>query len=182
MCLIVRDHTKNQKGFSLFEALIVLTIIIILIAVTVPNEKLFISKSQDEVMSQQLLRAIYLARSEAMTRSQTVTLCASVDDKTCSGDWIQGYIIATNDQRISVYRNVTNQGMINWRTFPKGRKELTFLATGFTEIENGTFWYCPNHDAKAQWAIVMSQSGRARLELPDATGSIVDSSGNELEC
>jgi type IV fimbrial biogenesis protein FimT len=172
----------HHTGFSLFELLITLTIIIILLAAAIPSEKMFIIKSQDEVMSQQLLRAIYLARSEAMTRAETVTLCESADLKTCSGDWLQGYIITTNDTSISTYQNVTHQGVIHWRTFPKGRKELTFLASGLTEIENGTFWYCPTTTSKAHWAIVMSQSGRARLELPDASGSIVDSSGNELEC
>jgi type IV fimbrial biogenesis protein FimT len=174
-------HVKYY-GFSLFELLIAMTIIIILLVIAIPNESLFIQKSQDEVMSQQLLRAIYLARSEAISRSETVTLCESADLKTCSGEWLQGYIIATDNTLISTYQNATHMGAIHWRTFPKGRKVLTFLASGLSEIENGTFWYCPTAESKAHWAIVISQSGRARLELPNAAGTIVDSDGNELEC
>lgn len=169
-------------GFSLLELLITLIIIIILLAMSLPNEKIFINKSQDEVMSQQLLRAIYLARSEAITRNTTVTLCKSADSKTCSGDWLNGYIISTNDAILSVYSNVTAQGVIHWRVFPNGRDRLTFFPSGLADIENGTFWYCNAPQAKARWAIVLSQSGRARLELPNEEGNICDSSGNELPC
>jgi type IV fimbrial biogenesis protein FimT len=176
MCLI------SQRGFSLLELLITLVIIIIFLAMSVPNAKIFINKSQDEVMSQELLHAIYFARSEAITRNTTVTLCKSIDSKSCSGDWLNGYIIATNDQVLSVYHNVTTQGMIHWRGFPNGYDHLTFFPSGLTDIQNGTFWYCVEAQSKAHWAIVLSQSGRARLELPDASGNIVDSSGSELPC
>jgi type IV fimbrial biogenesis protein FimT len=170
------------QGFSLLELLITFVIAIILLGISIPSEKVFINKSQDKVMSQQLLRAIYLARSEAITRNATVTLCKSMDSKNCSGDWLKGYIATTGDMVLSIYHNVTTQGVIHWRAFPNGHDSLTFLPSGITEIQNGTFWYCIDPLSKAGWAIVISQSGRARLELPDASGDIVDSSGNELPC
>jgi type IV fimbrial biogenesis protein FimT len=170
------------RGFSLFELLITLSIVIILLLVVVPNEKHFITKSQDEVLSQQMLRAIYLARNEAVARSTTVTLCPSEDLKTCSGDWLRGYIILADNKVLAAFQNVTNQGAIHWRSFPNGRENLKFSGLGNAEVENGTFWYCENTESNAHWAIVMSQSGRARLEQPDAAGKVLDSNGNELPC
>ena len=166
----------------MLELLITLTIVSIFLGMAFPNEKLFLEKSYSDVMSQQLLHAIYLARSEAITRNEAVTLCKSIDLKNCSGDWLRGYMIKTNDELLAHYQNVTTQGTIHWRGFPNGKETLIFFPSGLTDIQNGTFWYCPYSLAKASWAIVVSQSGRARLELPDASGSIVDSSGNELPC
>ena len=31
-----------------------------------------------------------------------------------------------------------------------------------SNVENGTFWYCLSGEKKPRWAIVISQSGRAR--------------------
>jgi type IV fimbrial biogenesis protein FimT len=171
-----------SQGFSLVELLITLMISLILLAMAIPSEKIFLAKSQDEVMSQQLLRAIYLARSEAITRNTTVILCKSNDFKSCSGDWLQGYMIIANDKLLSTYQNTTTEGIIHWRGFPSGRDSLHFLSSGMVDVQNGTFWYCPDIQSKAHWAIVISQSGRARLELPDANGNIFDSNGNELSC
>lgn len=173
----------NKNGFSLIELLITVSITVILLMLVIPDEKIFITKSEDEVMSQQLLRAIYLARSEAISRGETVMLCKSVDLKHCGGnDWLQGYIMTTNDKLLSSYQNIMSKGAIHWRSFPQGRNDLKFLSSGLSEIENGTFWYCPSTSSKAHWAIMMSPSGRARLVLPDANGDIIDSSGNELSC
>ncbi|MBV8801948.1 MAG: GspH/FimT family protein [Gammaproteobacteria bacterium] len=172
----------HLQGFSLIELLVVVVIIVIFLAMSIPSEKIFVDKSQQEVMSQQFLRAIYLARSESITLNENVTLCKSNDLKNCVGDWLQGYIIKTNDRLLMHYQNVTSQGIIHWRSFPNGKDSLTFFPSGMTDIQNGTFWYCRSSLTKASWAIVISQSGRARLELPDASGVIVDSSGAELSC
>jgi type IV fimbrial biogenesis protein FimT len=165
----------SQNGFTLLELLVTIAIAMILLLNAIPNESIFITKSQDEVMSQQLLRAIYLARSEAIARGVSIMLCSSADLKTCSGNWLQGYIVKTNENIISTYQNVTTVGKVNWRLFPKGREDLKFLPSGFLDVENGTFWYCSPDSAKPHWAIVMSPSGRARIELPNEAGDIVDS-------
>jgi type IV fimbrial biogenesis protein FimT len=174
--------TYSECGFSLFELLIVMMIAMIVFMITVPNEKHFLQTSQEEIVAQQLLQAIYSARSEAMMRGTVVTLCRSTDLKNCSGEnWLQGYIMKSGDKLISTYQNVTATGKIHWRSFPKNRDVLTFLPSGFSEVENGTFWYCAANN-KPRWAIIMNRSGRARLALPDHSGKISDGSGKILAC
>lgn len=129
-------------GFSLFELLVTLTIAIILVALAIPSQYYFLEKSKDEHLRSQLIRAIEMARSEAIARGEMVMLCKSSDLKTCQGSWQQGYMIHSLDRTIYVMQPEQTKGKLHWRAFPNNQESLQFLPTGFTNSENGTFWYC----------------------------------------
>ena len=161
---------RKVSAFSLIELLITLSIIIILLAITLPSEKLFFNNTVDQLAAYQLLRAIQLARQEAMVRGSKVTLCQSQDARNCGGDWRDGYIIQANQKTLFSFKS---KAFIHWRAFPKTRTDLQFLPNGMTYAENGTFWYCDQD--KVRWAIVISQSGRARMVWPDKWGKVAAS-------
>lgn len=170
---MLHDHktmnTMKYKGFSLLEVLVTFSIILILLVLAIPSQETVITRTQDHVISSQLLRAIQLTRSEAITRGTTVTLCKSRDQTHCGGTWQEGYIVHENNHLLFAFHNIKNKGTLKWRAFPNQDDDLQYLSTGVSK-ENGSFWYCQN--TKAHWAIVISQSGRARMVYPDKNGNL----------
>ncbi len=149
------------------EILIVLAIMMILAMITIPSHKDLLTKSSIDIVKLQLLRAINLAHNEAIIRKKMVTLCHSSDQKTCSGEWEDGYIIIANQKVIFSFLNPAVQGKLFWRAFPANQAQVDFLPRGTSKAENGSFWYCLASDSNPSWAIVISQSGRAREVVPE---------------
>ena len=95
---------KRQKGFSLVQFLVVMTIVGILAAIGVPSFK-YVSSSyrlSGEVNS--LLGDLQYARAEALKEGQTVTACVSANGTTCSGTntWQSGWIVYSNPTNSTV--------------------------------------------------------------------------------
>lgn len=170
------------RGYSLLEIVIVLAIMSILTMMTIPSEKDRLQKSHVDMIKLQLLRAILLAHNEAMIRKKIVTLCHSRDQKTCSGEWSDGYIITADQEVIFSFLNPSVQGKILWRAFPVNQTQLDFLPSGASKAENGSFWYCLPSAKSPSWAIVMSQSGRAREVIPEQQGELLKKGERPYAC
>jgi type IV fimbrial biogenesis protein FimT len=63
---------RRQRGVSLIELLVGLAILGLLMALTVPSMKSFISKHKVSAINSELVADFYLARSEAVQRNQPV--------------------------------------------------------------------------------------------------------------
>lgn len=136
---------------------------IIILMMIVPSQNIFLKKSQTDVLSSQLLRAISLTRSEAIARGEKVTLCGSLNQKTCSDTFNNvGYLIFSAEKTLYSIRNIANNGTLHWQAFPNGRADLQILSSGFTNGENGTFYYCEKNAKTPSFGVAVSQSGRAR--------------------
>lgn len=88
-----RTHTR-QDGFTLVELMVVLSVAAILTTVGIPS---FLSTLRDNGVSthsNEVLADFALARTEAIRRGQTITVCPSADGASCtsSGGWEQGWI------------------------------------------------------------------------------------------
>ncbi len=171
-----------MKGFSLLELLFTLSIVAIILTLTIPSQKIFLSQSQSEVMSSQLLRAINLTRSEAMQRGESTVLCSSMDKKICSSTWQNDYVIFSHDKKVLYSFHKIKEGILHWRAFPRNIEYVEFLPSGLSHAENGTFWYCPKKAKNPVWAIVMNQSGRIRIVYPDPNGKIYGDKKELLRC
>ncbi|HEX2548579.1 MAG TPA: GspH/FimT family protein [Gammaproteobacteria bacterium] len=171
-----------QKGFSLLELLITLIIIVIIAAFAIPNLKHFLYQSEVDALAPELIQAIQLARSESIINHQTTTLCGSDNFKTCSNHWDEGYMVLDTEKVHYTFRSTRYHGFLHWRAFPKGKNDVTFLADGSLNAENGTFWYCVAREKNPLFAIAVSQSARARVINPNAAGEIKMDSGELLQC
>lgn len=181
---LLSNVMKSKLGFSLIELVVTLSIIIIILAFTIPSQTIFLTKTNQNIASQQLLHAISLAHSEAILRGVPVSLCKSKDHTTCSGNWDDGQIIFTDDNRDGIVIDKSHVltvldplkgATLHWRS-ALSRDYLQILSNGLS-TENGSFWYCTVKADNPAWAIRISQTGRARLEYPDQTGKI-----NGLSC
>lgn len=89
---------KTQHGFTLAELMTVLAVVAILVGIATPSFKQFSANSRTTAATNSLVSALAIARSEALRRSERVTVCASSDSQTCTGtnDWSVGWIAFTD--------------------------------------------------------------------------------------
>lgn len=86
--------TAKLQGFTILELMIALLISAILMAIAVPSFTRIIRDNRVLSGANSLVGAIGQARSEALRRSRSVTVCPSVNGTTCSGsDWPGGWIV-----------------------------------------------------------------------------------------
>jgi type IV fimbrial biogenesis protein FimT len=85
---------KTQQGVSLIELLVALTVVSVLLYVATPSFREAGLPSQLRALANNMVAAAQIARSEAIKRNATVTLCVSSDGQTCgTGNWQQGWIV-----------------------------------------------------------------------------------------
>lgn len=74
-----RNKSETSKGITLIELMVTLAVLVILLGVAVPTFQSVIRTNRVASLTNALVSALNLARSEAITRGTTVTLCR-VDD------------------------------------------------------------------------------------------------------
>jgi type IV fimbrial biogenesis protein FimT len=70
---VLTHGRRNEMGFTLIEVLIVITIIGIAVALGLPSYQNWIQSSQIRTAAESILNGVALARSEAVTRNESVT-------------------------------------------------------------------------------------------------------------
>lgn len=92
---------QTQKGFTLIELMLTLTILSIALAVAVPSFNSQIQNNRSQALGEELSVALQFARSEAVKRGRAVTVCASnADHSACSNDsstWANGWLVLLDD-------------------------------------------------------------------------------------
>ncbi len=142
-CTNLRAKTYQQRGFTLLELMVTLAVVAILATVAAPSFTSLIKSNQVSSMRDNLASSIKLARSEAVVVKTLVTICASSNQSSCSGNtrWDLGWIIftdANNDQTVSAgdrlvdvqyaQNGVSIAGGVNFMTFrPSGVKTIAGL-------------------------------------------------------
>ncbi|MBM5811851.1 MAG: prepilin-type N-terminal cleavage/methylation domain-containing protein [Gammaproteobacteria bacterium] len=91
-------RAARARGLTLIELMVAVTIFAILMALAVPSFRDAALGARLTAAANDLLASVQLARSEAIKRNVTVTVCASANGTSCaaSGDWDQGWIVRDN--------------------------------------------------------------------------------------
>jgi type IV fimbrial biogenesis protein FimT len=89
---------SKQRGFTLVELLVVVAIVAILLSIGVPSYRYITNSYRMSSEVNGLLGDLMYARSEAIKEGQFVTVCVTVNGKTCSGNtsWDRGWLIFSN--------------------------------------------------------------------------------------
>jgi len=148
------------KGFTLFELLLTLTLIILL---SLGASTVYFSMTRHAIYNEgiRLFHALQFARSEAIKSNQRITVCASEDFQHCTErgtDWSKGYIIIAQDKTLlRVEKNAPHTHLKSKNNKPvrfhgDGHCSTPTTLTFFTAIENNE-----NRDIK------ISLSGRIKI-------------------
>lgn len=91
---------RRQRGMTLLELLIVITVLAIVLAIGVPGMRDLVLNNRQAGAVNELVTALQFGRSEAITRNiaapAVVSVCASNNGTSCSGTWSDGWIVFTD--------------------------------------------------------------------------------------
>ena len=196
-----QHHTKRkyprqwQSAYSLIEILATLSIVSILASSAAPLFTGILMNNKAASISNELITALQIARSEAVKRNQDVTLCKSSDSLSCGGSWSDGWIIFsdndhdrhldTDDGDTLIYTKEFKGLLfdISWNAF-RSDNYIQYNSQGTIHSNNGTFKLCPpDNNVNYARAIIINRVGRARVSKDsDNDGIHEDSRGRALVC
>jgi type IV fimbrial biogenesis protein FimT len=89
------SKSKAQRGYTMIEIMLSITVLSILLAVAVPSFLDTVRNNRLISQNNEFVGALNLTRNEAWKRTNPVSICASADQATCSGanDWTTGWIV-----------------------------------------------------------------------------------------
>ena len=194
---------KNIQGFTLIELIVTLAVFSVLVAIAAPSFNAFTDSSRRASEVNNISGALSYARSEAIKRNSTVSVCArtsTVGAETCSAvvatdEWQHGWMIFDDtdadgvldagETLLRLFGPISNGSVIS-ETSGNAPLAITFRGSGFITVANAEFKYCgPSNNVSNARAIIISKTGRARLSI-DTTGDAdnihEDGSGTNLTC
>ena len=84
---------KHLAGVTLIELMVAIAVMSILLTVGVPSFSNFIQNSRSTALANEIVTTLNLARSESVRRAQDMIVCASSNQTSCTGDWVNGWIV-----------------------------------------------------------------------------------------
>ncbi len=157
---------KKNHGFTLVELMITLAVLAILLSLAAPNFQVAIQNNRLTTQVNNLVTALSLARSEAIKRGATVTVCKSNGGAACTaaGDWDQGWVVFTDpttpgtiDNAADIIRVYEQAPGVTVRT---GANFVSYLASG-TVNAIATFGVCDARGTPSARAVAVNVLGRA---------------------
>lgn len=186
---------KGQGGFTAVEAMIVILVISVLVAVAAPGFWNLIGNNRlvSEVYS--LRAALNNARSEALARRETVVVCPSTDGAACanSDDWSTGYIAYVDADGINgIDPNNPNEELLYSETdeqgvsiaFDNSQRQVRFGAQGVALGFDGMFTFCDSRGANSALGLIINPVGtlRSATDTNSPEDGLVDDGANNVTC
>jgi type IV fimbrial biogenesis protein FimT len=180
---------KHLHGFTLVELMMTMAIAAIVLSIAVPSFQTFINNNRKTTSVNDLMTALSLARSTAITRRQQVTVCKSDDGATCKigalSNWSQGWMMFANPNNINGTTGLTNPavllrvhgklpGKISFVGNNNVINRVAFTPQGLALGSNGTITYCDTQGANTASALVISLGGQVRHATDTNDDNIVD--------
>jgi type IV fimbrial biogenesis protein FimT len=162
------QRIPHAAGHTLPELLTILGIAAIVAGAAVPTFSTFLLDSRMNAAVTTALHAVNLARQFSATRSETIRLCGSLDERECSGaaDWSGGLLLADDGGRLR-----QSLGLSGGNGAPRLRSNRAILSfeAGSGFATPATLTICDRRGAQAARAVIVSRTGRPRTSGRDAS-------------
>ncbi len=186
---------RHYSGFSLVELLVTIAVLAIVVSLAAPTLRETILNNRLTTQINEVSGLVSMARSEASKlRSSVVTLCASEDSTSCSGNatWETGWIMfsdqdadrifdAGDDQIIKVGAALSGGNILRILGFTSnGGNFIQFSGGGqplpsTTNNGSGTFVLCDERGDREALGVVVNVSGQVRLARDTDADGVVES-------
>jgi len=158
---------RSAAGFSLLELLIVIATLSILMGFAVPAMTNFVKNDRLVAQINTLAGHLAQARSAAVTRHQSIILCASDDQASCSSnDWADGWILfvdVNNDTDLTAADEILSQ----YQGLPGGSSlsgsmgsKVIYDGRGWATNTFGSFALCDDRGDAYMKSISIQRTGR----------------------
>lgn len=149
-----RGH--SQRGFTLVELMVTLAVAAILMAMAVPSFTEMTKNNRLTTQTNQLVTALNLARSEAITRRVTMNVAAT-DATDADNEWGKGWSVAVNGgATLRIFQSLeggstldSNSDIATFQYQPSGRASAT-----------DTLTLCDNRSGESGRQITLLTTGR----------------------
>ena len=175
---------SNSRGLTLIELLVTLVIMGILSMLVIPSFSLLLAKRAVRAAASDVASDLRLARSEAVKRSNFVTVCRSTDAATCAGagSWHTGWVVfldrngngaidGADDTVLRVHQELSGIQSMGNTDLALTKAVLTFRPNGLGVGISDTWMVTPLASSKPGSTRLMCISSQGRLTLgePGAT-------------
>jgi type IV fimbrial biogenesis protein FimT len=174
---------RRPTGFTLLELLGAVALAGVLLGVAVPTFRDFLLDSRRTADVNAFVLAVQVARSEAAKRSHSVILCKTRDFRHCGGNELRfdaGWMVFTNSDGELPPERSAAEPMV-YAHVPElegtivGNRPFFEFRPLLRRSTNGTLVFCDRRGAAAARAVIVSYTGRPRVDR-------VDPDGNPLVC
>ncbi len=174
---------RRSHGLTLIEMITTVAVIAITTSLALPSFARFIDSNQQTTAINQFATSLAQARFRAVSHLQQVILCPSNNQTDCTGgyEWHHGYISFVDSDRDR--QRDSNEALIAVvQAYPAdisiktstGRRKILFRSSGSSAGSNATIKVCSKHNDIAAKALILSNSGRARLSKKAANGGPIN--------
>jgi type IV fimbrial biogenesis protein FimT len=168
-------YQRVSKGFTLIELMITVTVLAVLVALAVPSFRDATLGTRLSSFANRFVASTYLAKSEAIKRNATLTMCVSTDGTNCvSGGWEKGWILKTGSTIIFREQALPDGFKISMSDSGGASiASITFKPSGLISAGSGTAKVCR----------AVPQPGNQEREITlQATGRAYVSTTNTSTC
>jgi type IV fimbrial biogenesis protein FimT len=162
---------RRIPGFTLIEMMIVLVIVAVLLMIALPSFNVLSLRTKLKSHANDMVASVYLARSEAIKRNATMTMCiANSDGDDCAGagDWDQGWIVMDPNDLVIKWQQAASSDI---KVFGLSSIDtLTFQPSGLTSTA-ATIYLCPVKPTSGveERQVLVSATGRPRVDRDPGT-------------
>ena len=179
------------SGFTLWELMVTVTVAAVVAAIALPSYQPIVRAGRLTAQIYDFDAALNLARSEAVKRGTTVTVCPSTDQASCGASgthWEQGWIVfvdTNNNQTVDTGEQILRAEKALTSGYTLRGTSATTLASYLTANSKGalnatgTFVLCQNSTLNPSRAILVNSAGRIAI-AGDDNGVPSDASGSDI--